>query len=137
MATATCIPRSTRLSSPPARGFRRRRPTRSARGKSRLASPAGAARVSAELGWLAVPENHARPSGPSIELAFLRIRTAAPRPRAPVVWLAGGPGGSGTHDAEGQILPLFLEISQFADVIALDQRGMGRSQPRLDCPGRF
>jgi len=97
----------------------------------------GSSRVSAELGWLAVPENHARPSGPSIELAFLRIRTAAPRPGTPVVWLAGGPGGSGTDDAEGQILPLFLEISQFADVIALDQRGMGRSQPRLDCPGRF
>ena len=97
----------------------------------------GSPRVSAELGWLTVPENHARPAGPSIELAFLRIRTAAARPGTPVVWLAGGPGGSGIHDAEGQILPLFLEIAQFADVIALDQRGMGRSQPRLDCPGRF
>ena len=97
----------------------------------------GSPRVSAELGWLTVPENHARPAGPSIELAFLRIRTAVPRPGAPVVWLAGGPGGSGIHDAEGQILPLFLEITQFADVIALDQRGMGRSQPSLDCPGRF
>ena len=97
----------------------------------------GSPRVSAELGWLTVPENHSRPSGPSIELAFLRIRTAALRPGSPVVWLAGGPGGSGTLDAEGAILPLFLEIAQFTDVIALDQRGMGRSQPRLDCPGRF
>ena len=97
----------------------------------------GSPPVAAELGWLTVPENHARPSGPAIELAFLRIRTAAPRPGAPVVWLAGGPGGSGTLDAEGPILPLFLEIAQSADVIALDQRGMGRSQPRLDCPGRF
>jgi len=97
----------------------------------------GSPRVSAELGWLTVPENHARRSGPAIELAFLRIRTAAPRPGAPVVWLAGGPGCSGTLDAEGPLLPLFLEIAQFADVIALDQRGMGRSQPRLDCPGRF
>lgn len=97
----------------------------------------GSLRIAAELGWLTVPENHARPAGPAIELAFLRIRTAAPRPGPPVVWLAGGPGSSGTLDAEGPILPLFLEITQFADVIALDQRGMGRSQPRLDCPGRF
>ncbi|HEY3171216.1 MAG TPA: alpha/beta fold hydrolase [Thermoanaerobaculia bacterium] len=97
----------------------------------------GSPRISAELGRLTVLENHARPSGPSIELAFLRIRTAAPRPGPPVVWLAGGPGSSGTLDAEGPILPLFREIAEFADVIALDQRGMGRSQPRLDCPGRF
>jgi pimeloyl-ACP methyl ester carboxylesterase len=27
--------------------------------------------------------------------------------------------------------------AESADVIALDQRGMGRSLPRLDCPGNF
>ncbi len=97
----------------------------------------GSRAVTAELGWLTVPENHARPSGPTIELAFLRFRTAAPRPGSPVVWLAGGPGGSGTQDAEGAILPLLQAISETADVIALDQRGMGRSLPRLDCPGNF
>jgi pimeloyl-ACP methyl ester carboxylesterase len=72
-----------------------------------------------------------------IELAFLRFRTAAVRPGPPVVWLAGGPGGSGTQDAEGAILPLFQAIAETSDVIALDQRGMGRSLPRLDCPGGF
>ena len=97
----------------------------------------GSRAVSAELGWLTVPENHARPAGPTIEIAFVRFRTAAPRPGAPVVWLAGGPGGSGTQDAEGAILPLFQAVAESADVIALDQRGMGRSLPRLDCPGNF
>jgi pimeloyl-ACP methyl ester carboxylesterase len=53
------------------------------------------------------------------------------------VWLAGGPGGSGSQDAEGPILPLFQAIAEFSDVIALDQRGMGHSEPRLECPGRF
>jgi pimeloyl-ACP methyl ester carboxylesterase len=97
----------------------------------------GSRAVTAELGWLTVPENHARSGGPTIELAFLRFRTAAPHPGSPVVWLAGGPGGSGTQDAEGAILPLFQAIAESSDVIALDQRGMGRSLPRLDCPGRF
>ena len=97
----------------------------------------GSRAVTAELGWLTVPENHSRPSGPAIELAFVRFRTGAVHPRPPVVWLAGGPGGSGTQDAEGAILPLFQAIAESADVIALDQRGMGRSLPRLDCPGSF
>ena len=97
----------------------------------------GSRAVTAELGWVTVPENHSRLDGPSIELAFIRFRTAAVRPGPPVVWLAGGPGGSGTLDAEGAILPLFLSIAENADVIALDQRGMGRSLPRLDCPGSF
>jgi len=97
----------------------------------------GSPTVTAELGWVTVPENHSRADGPTIELAFLRLRTAAVRPGPPVVGLAGGPGGSGTQDAEGAILPLFRAIAETADVIALDQRGMGRSLPRLDCPGAF
>jgi pimeloyl-ACP methyl ester carboxylesterase len=103
----------------------------------RLAPRDGSSPVAAELGHLTVLENHARPTGPTIELAFVRFKTGAARPSAPVVWLAGGPGGSGSQDAEGPILPLFQKIAEFADVIALDQRGMGLSQPRLLCPGRF
>lgn len=97
----------------------------------------GSRAVSAELGWLTVPENHSRRAGPAIELAFVRFRTAATHPGPPVIWLAGGPGSSGTQDAEGAILPLLQAVAESADVIVLDQRGMGRSLPRLDCPGRF
>jgi pimeloyl-ACP methyl ester carboxylesterase len=103
----------------------------------RFAPRDGSAPVAVELGRLTVLENHGRPSGPTIELAFVRFKTTAAHPAPPVVWLAGGPGGSGSQDAEGPILPLFQKIAEFADVIALDQRGMGHSQPRLECPGRF
>jgi pimeloyl-ACP methyl ester carboxylesterase len=102
-----------------------------------LAPRDGSSPIGAELGHLTVLENHARPTGPTIELAFVRFKTGAARPEAPVVWLAGGPGGSGSQDAEGPILPLFQKIAEFADVIALDQRGIGHSQPRLECPGRI
>jgi pimeloyl-ACP methyl ester carboxylesterase len=102
-----------------------------------LASRDGRAPVVAELGHLTVLENRSQPAGPVIELAFVRIKATTSHPGTPVVWLAGGPGGSGSQDAEGPILPLFQAIANFSDVIALDQRGMGRSQPRLECPGRF
>ena len=86
---------------------------------------------------MTVLENRSRPEGATIELAFVRLKTTASRPGTPVVWLAGGPGGSGIEDARGPLLPLLLEIAEFSDVIALDQRGMGMSRPRLDCPGRL
>lgn len=97
----------------------------------------GGAPIAAELGRLTVLESRARPDGATIELAFVRLKTRASRPEPPVVWLAGGPGGSGIEDAEGPILQLFQAITEFSDVVALDQRGMGRSRPRLECPGRF
>lgn len=102
-----------------------------------LLTPAdGSKPVAAELGRLTVLENRSRPDGATIELAFVRLKTSAARPGSPVVWLAGGPGGSGTEDAQGPLLPLLREIAEFADVIALDQRGMGLSRPRLECPGK-
>lgn len=102
-----------------------------------LRPAAGGRPIAAELGRLTVLEDRSRPEGATIELAFLRLKTRASRPEPPVVWLAGGPGGSGIEDAEGPILSLFEAITEFSDVIALDQRGMGRSRPRLECPGRF
>lgn len=97
----------------------------------------GSKPVVAELGRFTVLENRSRPEGATIELAFVRLKTTASRPGSPVVWLAGGPGGSGIEDARGPLLPLLREIAEFSDVIALDQRGMGMSRPRLDCPGRL
>jgi pimeloyl-ACP methyl ester carboxylesterase len=103
----------------------------------RLAPRDGSAPVAAEMGYLTVLENRSRPAGAVIELAFVRLKTPASHPGTPVVWLAGGPGGSGSQDAEGPILPLFQAIAEHSDVIALDQRGMGHSRPRLECPGSF
>ena len=48
----------------------------------------------AERGTFLVPENRADPSSRQIELSFVRFRSTSPRPGAPLVYLAGGPGGS-------------------------------------------
>lgn len=89
--------------------------------------------IEAELGRFSVPENRRRPQGKSIELAFLRFKSTAREPGPPIVYLAGGPGGSGIAAARGTRLPLFLALREVADVIALDQRGIGMSFPNLTC----
>jgi pimeloyl-ACP methyl ester carboxylesterase len=94
-------------------------------------------KVDAELGVLLVPENRRDPQSNLIELAFVRFKSTAKNPGAPVVYLAGGPGGSGSGTATGSRFPLFMAMREVGDVIAFDQRGTGRSKPNLTCFQRF
>jgi len=97
-----------------------------------LLKGSGGAETQAELGRLAVPL-HRPPDGRTLELAFLRLPSTAERPGPPLVFLAGGPGGSGIDAAAGPLFPLFQRLRQVADVIALDPRGVGLSRPRPLC----
>lgn len=90
--------------------------------------------VEAEKGTLFVPENHSNPKGTQIELAFVRFPSTSTNPSFPIIYLAGGPGGSGISLAKGPRFPLFMAMREFGDVIALDQRGTGLSKPNLTCP---
>jgi pimeloyl-ACP methyl ester carboxylesterase len=90
-------------------------------------------RVDAEFGTLLVPENRSNPQGNLIELAFVRFKSTARNPGPPIVYLAGGPGGSGIFTAKGSRFPLFMALREIADVIAFDQRGTGFSKPNLGC----
>jgi pimeloyl-ACP methyl ester carboxylesterase len=91
--------------------------------------------VQAELGTLFVPEQYARLSGRPRALRFVRLKSVAqPATAAPVIYLAGGPGGSGIETARGPRWPIFDAVRQHADVILLDQRGSGRSDPPPPCP---
>src|SRR5499427_342608 len=88
-----------------------------------------------ELGRLRVPESRARPKGSAVSVAFLRLKSSSPSPRAPIVFLMGGPGIPASVMAP--IPPywtLFDALRADADVILLDQRGLGLSSPKLDCP---
>ncbi|WP_420455034.1 alpha/beta fold hydrolase [Rubrivirga sp.] len=90
--------------------------------------------VEAELGRFRVPENRQRPAGRTIGLAFVRFPSTSPTPGPPIVYLAGGPGGSGTGTAEGTRFDLFQSLRAVADVIAFDQRGTGFSDRLPECP---
>jgi pimeloyl-ACP methyl ester carboxylesterase len=96
--------------------------------------------LAVERGRIMVPEDRNDPRSRRIELGFLRFRSTAARPGNPIVYLAGGPGGSGVFTARGPRQPIFLALRQVADVIVLDQRGVGlsnhipacRAERRLD-----
>jgi pimeloyl-ACP methyl ester carboxylesterase len=94
-------------------------------------------KVDSELGTLLVPENRTDPQSNLIELAFVRFKSTAKNPGPPIVYLAGGPGGSGTGTATGSRFPLFMALREIGDVIAFDQRGTGMSRPNLGCYERL
>lgn len=87
---------------------------------------------SAQCGQMPVPENPARPNGRQIQLNVLRLPAIASSPRAdPLFVFAGGPGQAATELVES--LPaLFRKINRDRDLIFVDQRGTGKSNP-LDC----
>ena len=92
-------------------------------------------KIDAELGHFQVPEDHAQPDGKRITLAFVRLKSTSQQSGPPIVYLAGGPGGSGIKLMRGPRGAVFLAMRAAGDVIALDQRGTGLAEPNLECPG--
>jgi pimeloyl-ACP methyl ester carboxylesterase len=86
-----------------------------------------------ELGRLKVPENRAVSASRSIELAFVRIKSTSKNPGPPIILVAGGPGTSGIDMPRGTWFQSLATLLPAADVIALDQRGVGQSRPNLEC----
>ena len=81
----------------------------------------------AEMGTLTVPANRSKADGRTLELKFVRFKSTSSKPGSPIVYLAGGPGGSGISAARGSRYELFMAMREVADVIAFDQRGTGLS----------
>ncbi|GAA4678029.1 alpha/beta fold hydrolase [Pseudonocardia yuanmonensis] len=85
-----------------------------------------------ECGYLTVPENRAEPDGRTVRLAVARARATALAPRPdPLVYLTGGPGGSGLISASPRVAAGW---NADRDVIFLEQRGTWKSEPLLSCP---
>ena len=82
---------------------------------------------------LMVPENRSDPDSREIALRYVVLSALAATDHAPVIYLAGGPGGSGTRTAQSRRWPLFDALRQSRDVILLDQRGTGRSDAPPPC----
>jgi pimeloyl-ACP methyl ester carboxylesterase len=81
----------------------------------------------AERGFFEVPEDRRDPRSRRIRLSYVRFRSTAARPGHPIVYLAGGPGGTATGTFAGPRFPILLALREVADVIAFDQRGTGLS----------
>jgi len=90
--------------------------------------------LAAECGVLAVPENPHDPAGRRIALKVARVAaiSRAKRPD-PLFVLAGGPGAAaGAFYAS--VAGAFERILRERDIVLVDQRGTGASNP-LDCAG--
>lgn len=91
--------------------------------------------IAAEVAFLEVPRRHGEPDGPSMRLRVVRLpATGGDGRTAPVVYLAGGPGGSAVGTARGPRWPVFDRVRHETDVLLLDQRGTGLSEPPPACP---
>lgn len=99
---------------------------------SKTVKTAGGQTIEADFGALTVPENRLKPGSRTLKLAFVRLKSKAVNPAPPLVYLEGGPGGSSTHLAENpRALQAWAAVLEIGDLIFLDQRGTGKSEPNL------
>ena len=87
-------------------------------------------------GYLTVPADHSRPQGTTIRLAVAIFKASYSNPAPdPVVDLQGGPGTQLLATIGPVLTPTNLPHFQLGDrdLILLDQRGVGYSQPSLGC----
>jgi pimeloyl-ACP methyl ester carboxylesterase len=98
-----------------------------------LAAQSGASGVEAQCGTLSVAENPALPQGRRIALhiAWVPADDNGQTQPDPVFMLAGGPGQAATSSYP-QVAPAFRGILKKRNVILVDQRGTGDSNP-LQC----
>lgn len=100
----------------------------------RLSEPGLTARtIAAECGTLGVPENRAAPDSRTLDLRVVRL-PALGRDGAgdPLFLLAGGPGQAAS-EAFLPLLQSLAQVQQRRDIVLVDQRGTGASNP-LACP---
>jgi pimeloyl-ACP methyl ester carboxylesterase len=92
------------------------------------------ARIEAQFGrlWLEPSAGVSRQS-----VAFVRLPATTPTPGPPIIYLAGGPGGSGIATGRGERFAYFQALRALSDVILYDQRGTGSSTPGVDCARHF
>ncbi|MFE6093187.1 alpha/beta hydrolase [Streptomyces massasporeus] len=87
---------------------------------------------------LKVPLDHDSPHGEKITLALSRVPHTARTYQGPLLVNPGGPGGSGLTLAGFVASSLPAKVAARYDVIGFDPRGVGASEPALDCgPGHF
>ncbi|MCW8125369.1 alpha/beta hydrolase [Microbulbifer halophilus] len=83
-------------------------------------------------GSFSVPENGNKKQSRAIPIKYVRFPATGEQAGASIVYLAGGPGGSGIA-AVNYRFGMFMALREYGDVIALDQRGTGASDVLPTC----
>ncbi len=86
-----------------------------------------------ECGYLIVPENRHNSDSRNIKVFWTRVAAYSQAKTAkPIVYLAGGPGEAGSEYLVKR-MEQFFALRRDRDLIVIDQRGTGLSQPKLQC----
>lgn len=106
------------------------------KGEQEIQFTNGEISVTAFEGSIQVMENRNNPHSRHIPVSYVRFPATGNKKGSPIIYLSGGPGGSGISTAKqpGFRFPLFMALREYGDVIALDQRGTGESRvvPRCE-----
>jgi pimeloyl-ACP methyl ester carboxylesterase len=85
-------------------------------------------------GFVVVPENRTRTDGRSIQLAVAIYKAQGISSLPPLIFLGGGPGSFVLADFGPRVSgSLARDLTAGRDFIMFDQRGVGFSEPALDC----
>ncbi len=96
-----------------------------------LTSPGAPSTLQAKCARVEVPENRDAPDKRLLSLALAWLPASVQAEADPVFFLSGGPG-QGAREAYLQVAPAFADVNRYRDVILIDQRGTGDSNP-LNC----
>jgi pimeloyl-ACP methyl ester carboxylesterase len=92
-----------------------------------------------DCGYVVVPRSRTGDPGRVIKVAYTRFSTGVGNAASPLFMLAGGPGE--TNMKPGKFLELGEDqlgpILETRDIVFLEQRGTGLSDPVLDCPAIY
>ncbi len=92
----------------------------------------------AECRFVTVPADWTEPDGDQIEIATYRLESRSSKPALdPVVFLDGGPGGAAVRVLKDFASGSLRFLRDDRDIIVVDQRGTGYSQPALYCKEGF
>lgn len=85
-------------------------------------------------GFLTVPEDRTNPSGAEVQIHVAVFESDNPdAPPDPIVYLDGGPGGESLNTLPFLLEDPWADFIANRDVVFFDQRGIGNSQPSLEC----
>ena len=85
-------------------------------------------------GFITVPHDHHQPNGPTFRLAVVVLKDKSPNHQPdPVMLLSGGPGEKVVAYAQNAAI-LLEALHPNRDLVIFDQRGVGLSEPALECP---
>lgn len=96
-----------------------------------IARPAGHL---VRCGYVTLPQDYDNPADSKVEIYFslIQSRSAVSQPD-PLVYLVGGPGSSGSQLLNTSFNKYLRAFASDRDIIVIDQRGTGLSNPPLYC----